>query len=746
MRVLVLGGDGFCGWPTSLYLSDRGHDVTIIDNLSRRKIDIDLEVESLTPIRPISERIRVWNDVSGRQIGFINLDLATEYDRLVAVLLELRPEAIVHFAEQRAAPYSMRTTTTKRYTVDNNVRATHNLLTALVDTGIDAALAHLGTMGVYGYGWSGSAPIPEGYLTVKVPTPDGELEREILHPANPGSVYHMTKTLDQLMFAFYAKNDGLRITDLHQGIVWGTQTPQTYRDERLINRFDYDGDYGTVLNRFLMQAAIGHPLTVHGTGGQTRAFIHIRDTVRCIELAITNPPEAGDRPRVLNQITETHRVLDLAKMVGDVMGVEIAYLPNPRREAEENDLVVRNDQFLELGLQPTTLSEGLLEEGTDVAGKYAGIAPTSPKSSPGRCGKPAHGNRCGDLHDRIAQWPGVTPADRGGRAAPGHSTGVQNAWQSSRQRYVPWGRRTSGAAGTADRQACTVRAPGPIAAAARLRTGRAARRWILAVAIVVSLRGSRRWRSAFDHLLSHAGLAAALFGALGSSGVSLLGAVFLAGFLSRLVSAEHGAGPVRLGNVLRSLPWGSLIVADLLTALIVVLGFVLLIIPGADRAQPARRGRPGYRDRGPPGGPWAGLAPQRANWSGRTSGRSRCSGTLPVALVAGQRPGVGMLPDPEGRAGDVIALIARRHRRGQVAGGAGRPAAGRADLPALIRSCASGGAGAPPSLVARGARSSLPRSRFLAPAVQSAPAPPLARGPAIRPRPPVAWLMMLGRC
>jgi UDP-sulfoquinovose synthase len=371
MRVLVLGGDGFCGWPTSLYLSDRGHEVTIIDNLSRRKIDIDLEVESLTPIRPISERIKVWEQVSGRQIGFINLDLATEYDRLVAVLLELRPEAIVHFAEQRAAPYSMRSEKTKRYTVDNNVRATHNLLTALVETGVDAALAHLGTMGVYGYGWSGSAPIPEGYLTVKVPTPDGELEREILHPANPGSVYHMTKTLDQLMFAFYAKNDGLRITDLHQGIVWGTQTPQTVRDERLINRFDYDGDYGTVLNRFLMQAAIGHPLTGHGTGGQTRAFIHIRDTVRCIELAISNPPGSGERPRVLNQITEVHRVLDLAKMVGDVMGTEIAYLPNPRREAEENDLVVRNDQFLELGLQPTTLSEGLLEEGTEIAGKYA---------------------------------------------------------------------------------------------------------------------------------------------------------------------------------------------------------------------------------------------------------------------------------------------------------------------------------------------------------------------------------------
>ncbi len=370
MRILVLGGDGFCGWPTTLYLSDRGHEVTILDNLSRRKIDIDLEVQSLTPIRPIGERLAAWREVSGREVGFMRLDLAVEYDRLVAVLEQLQPDAVVHFAEQRAAPYSMRTSQTKRYTVDNNVRATHNLLAALVETGVGAALVHLGTMGVYGYGWSGSAPIPEGYLTVKVPTPDGELEREILHPANPGSVYHMTKTLDQLMFAFYAKNDGLRITDLHQGIVWGTQTAQTVRDERLINRFDYDGDYGTVLNRFLMQAAIGHPLTVHGTGGQTRAFIHIRDTVRCIELAITNPPGTGSKPLVLNQITETHQVLELAKLVGDTMHVDIAYLPNPRREAEENDLVALNDQFLALGLEPTTLSEGLLEECTQIAARY----------------------------------------------------------------------------------------------------------------------------------------------------------------------------------------------------------------------------------------------------------------------------------------------------------------------------------------------------------------------------------------
>lgn len=370
MKVLVLGGDGFCGWPTSLHLSAKGHDVVIVDNLSRRAIDIELGVESLTPIRSVSTRLQAWNEVSGKTIDFVKLDVAQEYDRFVALLAELRPDAIVHFAEQRAAPYSMRSPEAKRYTVDNNVRGTHNLLCALASTGIDANIVHLGTMGVYGYGWSGTAPIPEGYLTVHVPTPDGPLEREILHPANPGSVYHMTKTLDQLMFAFYAVNDGLRITDLHQGIVWGTQTSETVMDERLINRFDYDGDYGTVLNRFLMQGAIGHPLTVHGTGGQTRAFIHIRDTVRCIEIALENPPDGGDKPSVFNQITETYRVRDLAKLVSELMGVDVVMLPNPRKEAAENDLVVRNDRFLDLGLNPTTLSMGLLEEGTEIAGRY----------------------------------------------------------------------------------------------------------------------------------------------------------------------------------------------------------------------------------------------------------------------------------------------------------------------------------------------------------------------------------------
>jgi UDP-sulfoquinovose synthase len=374
---MILGGDGFCGWPTSLHLSARGHDILIVDNLSRRAIDIELEVDSLTPVRPLGERLRAWKQVSGKEIGFVNLDLALQYSRLVSLLEEYQPDAIVHFAEQRAAPYSMRSPKTKRYTVDNNVRGTHNLLCALVDAGVDASVVHLGTMGVYGYGWSGSAPIPEGYLAVKVPTPDGELVREILHPANPGSVYHMTKTLDQLLFAFYAKNDGVRITDLHQGIVWGTQTEQTAMDERLVNRFDYDGDYGTVLNRFLMQAAIGHPLTVHGTGGQTRAFIHIRDTVRCIEIAINNPPVAGERVSVFNQTTEVHKVIDLAKLISKLTGAQVVKLPNPRQEAAENDLVVRNDRFLALGLNPTTLSEGLLEEVRDIASKYKDRVDTS---------------------------------------------------------------------------------------------------------------------------------------------------------------------------------------------------------------------------------------------------------------------------------------------------------------------------------------------------------------------------------
>jgi UDP-sulfoquinovose synthase len=370
MKILILGGDGFCGWPTSLHLSDAGHDITIVDNLSRRQIDVLLEVESLTPITPISVRLETWTKLTKNKINFINLDLANDYSQLVNLLKTLKPDAIVHFAEQRSAPYSMKTSRTKRYTVNNNVNVTHNLLCAIVESGIDAHIVHLGTMGVYGYGWAGKTPIPEGYLAVKVDTPEGEVSRDILHPANPGSVYHMTKTLDQLMFAFYAKNDKLRITDLHQGIVWGTQTKQTKLDEKLINRFDYDGDYGTVLNRFLMEAAIGYPLTVHGSGGQTRAFIHIQDSVRCIEIALNNPPAKGQRPTIFNQVTEVFRVKDLADLIAKKSGAKVEHIPNPRNEAAENDLIVSNNQFLALGLKPTTLENGLLDEIENIARKY----------------------------------------------------------------------------------------------------------------------------------------------------------------------------------------------------------------------------------------------------------------------------------------------------------------------------------------------------------------------------------------
>jgi UDP-sulfoquinovose synthase len=397
-KVLVLGGDGFCGWPTSLYLSEHGHEVIVVDNLSRRKIDVELGCDSLTPIFPIEERCKTWNDITQKSIRYKYLDLEHDYADFLSLLKNEKPDTIVHFAEQRAAPYSMKDDRRKRYTVNNNVGGTSNVLCAMVESGLDIHLVHLGTMGVYGYGTSGGE-IPEGYLDVLLP---GGKKSTILHPANPGSVYHLTKCLDALMFQFYNKNDGLRITDLHQGIVWGTNTPQTIRDERLINRFDYDGDYGTVLNRFLMQASLNIPLTVYGTGGQTRAFIHITDTTRCINLAINNPPKSGTKVEIFNQVAETLNVGELAKVIADKTGCAIRNLANPRKEDAENELEVLQDdtrvyttctwndsnnnecdyfrfmflkvsnrKFCNLGLNPVTLQEGLMDEVVNIAGKFA---------------------------------------------------------------------------------------------------------------------------------------------------------------------------------------------------------------------------------------------------------------------------------------------------------------------------------------------------------------------------------------
>jgi len=365
-KVVILGGDGFCGWPTALHLSDSGHEVIIVDNLARRNIDTELGCASLTPIATPETRVAAWNEVSGKTIRFENIDVAEEYHVLLDFLKTEKPDTVVHFAEQRAAPYSMRNAKSKRYTIDNNLCGTHNLLCAIVETGIDIHLVHLGTMGVYGYGTSGGE-IPEGYLDVILP---GGRESKILHPAYPGSIYHATKCLDATLFQFYNKNDGVRITDLHQGIVWGTNTPQTIKDERLVNRFDYDGDFGTVLNRFLMQSALDIPLTIYGTGGQTRGFIHITDTARCIELAMNSPPEEGAPVEILNQIAETRRVRDVAALVAEQTGVKVQYLNNPRNEAAENELDVSNKKFRSLGLNPITLDERLFDEVTTIATKY----------------------------------------------------------------------------------------------------------------------------------------------------------------------------------------------------------------------------------------------------------------------------------------------------------------------------------------------------------------------------------------
>jgi UDP-sulfoquinovose synthase len=368
--VLVLGGDGFCGWPTSLHLSALGYEVVIVDNFVRRHIAEELGAPSLTPISSIDERLNTWKEVSGNDIDIVELDIARDRCELRRLLASVRPDAIVHFAEQRAAPYSMRDAAHRAYTVDNNINGTHNVLSAIVELGLDTHFVHLGTMGVYGYEGDG-LEIPEGYLDVVVEGPDGARHpRSILYPTKPGSIYHLTKSMDQLMFQFYARNDRMKITDLHQGIVWGTQTEQTRLDPALINRFDYDGDYGTVLNRFLMQAAAGHPLTVHGTGGQTRAFINIQDTVRCVALAIENPPAAGDQVRIINQVAETHRVRDLAELVAELTGADIEYLDNPRSEAAENDLAVSSKTLKGLGLEPILLRDELLTETVDVALRF----------------------------------------------------------------------------------------------------------------------------------------------------------------------------------------------------------------------------------------------------------------------------------------------------------------------------------------------------------------------------------------
>jgi UDP-sulfoquinovose synthase len=366
MKICVLGGDGYCGWATALYLSRKGHEVAIVDNFLRRQWDHELGVQTLTPIQPLSDRLRVWQELTGKVIESYAGDV-TDYDFLAQVIESFRPQAVVHFAEQRAAPYSMIDRKHAVFTQVNNVVGTLNLLFAIHELAPDCHIIKLGTMGEYG---TPNIDIEEGYLKI-----EHNGRSDVLpFPKQPGSFYHLSKVHDSHNMMFACKIWGLRATDLNQGVVYGTVTDETNMHEALINRFDYDEIFGTVLNRFCIQAAVGHPLTVYGTGGQTRGFLDIRDTVRCIEIACHNPAAPGEC-RVFNQFTEQFSVLDLANMVktaADEMGlpVEIEHMPTPRVEAQQHYYNAKHSKLVDLGLRPHFLSDSLLDSLMNIAMKY----------------------------------------------------------------------------------------------------------------------------------------------------------------------------------------------------------------------------------------------------------------------------------------------------------------------------------------------------------------------------------------
>ena len=366
MRVLVIGGDGYCGWATALHLSNRGYEVGILDSLVRRYWDLQLGCDTLTPIAPISHRIQRWQDLTGKSIDLFVGDI-NDYDFLIQSLRQFQPDAIVHFGEQRSAPFSMIDREHAVLTQVNNVVGNLNILYAMKEEFPDAHLVKLGTMGEYG---TPNIDIEEGYITIE----HNGRKDTLPYPKQPGSMYHLSKVHDSHNIHFACRMWGLKATDLNQGVVYGVLTEETGMDEMLINRLDYDGVFGTALNRFCIQAAIGHPLTVYGKGGQTRGFLDIRDTVGCLELAIANPAQSGEF-RVFNQFTELFSVGDLALMVkkaGSVLGlnVEINNLDNPRIELEEHYFNAKNTKLLDLGLQPHYLSDSLLDSLLNFATKY----------------------------------------------------------------------------------------------------------------------------------------------------------------------------------------------------------------------------------------------------------------------------------------------------------------------------------------------------------------------------------------
>jgi len=363
MRILVLGGDGYCGWPTALYLSNRGNEVAIADNFCRRSWDHELGAQTLTPIRPLNERIRIWHRCTGRGIESFVGDIVN-YEFLADVMKEFEPEAVVHFAEQRSAPYSMIDRQHAVFSQVNNVVGTLNVLFAIKEFAPDCQLVKLGTMGEYG---TPNIDIEEGYIRIQ----HNGREDVLPFPKQPGSFYHLSKVHDSHNIHFCCRIWGIRATDLNQGVVYGTMTEETAIDEALVNRFDYDEVFGTALNRFCVQAAIEHPLTVYGTGGQTRGFLDIRDTVRCIELACIHPAARGEF-RVFNQFTEQFSVRELAELVriaGTRLGLNVMvnHLPDPRVEAEEHYYNAKHTKLTELGLRPHLLSESLLDSLVNIA-------------------------------------------------------------------------------------------------------------------------------------------------------------------------------------------------------------------------------------------------------------------------------------------------------------------------------------------------------------------------------------------
>ncbi|HEU5355705.1 MAG TPA: NAD-dependent epimerase/dehydratase family protein [Actinocrinis sp.] len=363
MRILVLGADGYLGWPTALYLSDHGHEVAVLDNFARRGYDTELGVRSLVPIESFADRIDAWREVSGKQLTSYVGDL-TDPEFTKAAVAGFRPDAIVHFAEQRAAPYSMIDQAHAVYTQTNNVVGTLNLLYAIAETDPAIHLVKLGTMGEYG---TPNIDIEEGWLEI---THNGRTDR-MLYPKRPGSFYHLSKVHDSHNIEFACRIWGLRATDLNQGVVYGQQTPQTALDPRLATRFDYDAVFGTVLNRFAIQAVLGHPLTVYGTGGQTRGLIDIRDTAECIRIACENPAEAGEF-RVFNQMTQSLSVEQIAKTVATAYpgDVDVEYLDNPRVESENHYYNAIHASLEALGLQPHLLSDTLIESLFDVVEQH----------------------------------------------------------------------------------------------------------------------------------------------------------------------------------------------------------------------------------------------------------------------------------------------------------------------------------------------------------------------------------------